>query len=52
LYGFDHLMHDGVKNSARYSVKPFSGFWLDIGRPEDYDYCNEHFVEIRKTLGI
>lgn len=52
FYGFDHLMHDGIRNAEYYLVKPFSGFWLDIGRPEDYDYCNEHFAEIRAKLGV
>ncbi|OQA64522.1 MAG: D-glycero-alpha-D-manno-heptose 1-phosphate guanylyltransferase [Ignavibacteria bacterium ADurb.Bin266] len=51
-YGFDNLMIDGIKNSSNYSVKPFSGFWLDIGRPEDYDYCNENYEEIKKKLQL
>lgn len=51
-YGFDNLMLDGIKNNEKYTVRPFNGFWLDIGRPEDYDYCNEHFEEIREKLGL
>jgi len=51
-YGFDDLMMDGVKNKCNYKVKPFKGFWLDIGMPEDYDYCNDNFGEIKKKLGI
>ena len=51
-YGFDDLMRDGIANGADYRVMPFSGFWLDIGRPEDYDYCNENFASIKEKLGL
>ncbi|MDD2806175.1 MAG: sugar phosphate nucleotidyltransferase [Elusimicrobiales bacterium] len=51
-YGFDQLMLDGIKAGAGYKARPFKGFWLDIGRPEDYDYCNENFKTIRKKIGI
>jgi len=52
FYGLNHLLLDGLAQGRPYFVKPFSGFWLDIGRPEDYDYCNEHFEEIRKLIGL
>ena len=45
-------MIDGIKNSSNYCVKPFSGFWLDIGRPDDYDYCNENYEDIKTKLQI
>lgn len=51
-YGFDDLMIDGIKNHQKYKVKPFEGFWLDLGRPDDYDYCNENYQEIKEKLGI
>jgi len=51
-YGFDNLMLDGIKSGAGYEAKPFKGFWLDIGRPEDYDYCNDNFESIKKKLGL
>jgi NDP-sugar pyrophosphorylase family protein len=50
-YGFDDLMLDGIKNKHRYKVKPFNGFWFDIGRPEDYDYCNNNFSMLKNKLG-
>jgi NDP-sugar pyrophosphorylase family protein len=28
----------------------FDGFWLDIGRPEDYDEANRDFDRLRPTL--
>jgi Nucleoside-diphosphate-sugar pyrophosphorylase involved in lipopolysaccharide biosynthesis/translation initiation factor 2B, gamma/epsilon subunits (eIF-2Bgamma/eIF-2Bepsilon) len=51
-YGFDNLMLDGIKNKSKIGIKPFSGFWLDIGRPEDYDYVNENYEDIKRKLGI
>lgn len=37
LYGFDHLMLDLIKFKQPASVKIHSGYWLDIGRPDDYE---------------
>ena len=51
-YGFDNLMIDGLKNRINLMVKPFDGFWLDIGRPEDYDYCNENYSYIKDKVGV
>ena len=28
----------------------FDGYWLDIGRPEDYDRANAEFAELRERL--
>ena len=35
-YGFDSLMLDLLDARLPATVVPFSGYWLDIGRPEDY----------------
>ena len=51
-YGFDNLMLDGLAHPGRIRVRPFSGYWLDIGRPEDYQYADEHFVELSSRLGL
>lgn len=51
-YGFDNLMIDGIKNQAKILTKPFDGYWLDIGRPEDYENANENYNEIRIKLGL
>ena len=37
LYGFDHLMLDLIKFQHPATVKVHSGYWLDIGRPDDYE---------------
>jgi NDP-sugar pyrophosphorylase family protein len=52
LYGFDHLMRDGLKNGMRLQAVPFDGYWLDIGRPDDYATANDDFDSIRNRLGI
>src|SRR3954447_6392380 len=51
-YGFDQLMLDSLKGSYSVTVRPFSGYWLDIGRPDDYEYANENFDKLAERLGI
>jgi NDP-sugar pyrophosphorylase family protein len=29
---------------------PFDGYWLDIGRPDDYDRANEEFEVMESKL--
>jgi NDP-mannose synthase len=45
-------MIDAVNAGRRPWIYPFSGFWLDIGRPEDYQLANEQFTSLSKELGI
>ena len=47
-YGFDNLMLDGLKNGMKIQAVPYEGYWLDIGRPEDYEIANNDFAELRK----
>jgi NDP-sugar pyrophosphorylase family protein len=51
-YGFDHLMLDSLKVGREVRIRPHKGFWLDVGRPEDYEYIDEHYAELKKTLGL
>ena len=51
-YGFDSLMLDSLNSGPQVSVKPFTGFWLDIGRPDDYQYADENFNTISEKLGL
>lgn len=51
-YGFDHLMLDALRDGGQVCIRPFSGFWLDIGRPEDYEYADSHFGEIKGILKV
>ena len=49
-YGFDDLMHQGVLNHNKFFTYHFDGYWLDIGRPDDYSQANEDFVKMRDKL--
>jgi NDP-sugar pyrophosphorylase family protein len=41
-YGFDELMLELIKRGTPAAAQPFAGYWLDIGRPEDYERaCSE-----------
>lgn len=51
-YGFDNLMLDSLASGQRVDIRPFSGYWLDIGRPDDYEYADEHFTDLAAKLGI
>lgn len=51
-YGFDHLMIDGLSGGRPAMIRPFSGYWLDIGRPDDYQYADENFDALAAKLGL
>jgi NDP-mannose synthase len=44
-YGFDDLMKDLLEKDQRVDVEPFGGYWLDIGRPDDYMRAIEEFEQ-------
>ncbi len=46
-YGFDHLMLDLIKNGKPASVKRHYGYWLDIGRQDDYSQAIEEFDQLK-----
>jgi len=45
FYGFDHLMMDLIKQNTPATVRPFKGYWMDIGRPDDYEQAIKDFEE-------
>jgi NDP-mannose synthase len=49
-FGFDQLVLDLLARGENPVTYPFTGFWLDIGRPEDYDEANRSFAEIGPRL--
>ena len=51
-YGFDSLMLDGTRDGLKMIARPFDGYWLDIGRPEDYETADANFAEIKARLGV
>jgi NDP-sugar pyrophosphorylase family protein len=42
-YGFDDLMFDMLAAKEQVHVQPHRGFWLDIGRPDDYMRAIDEF---------
>jgi len=36
-YGFDNLVNDLLEAKQSVRVVPYGGYWLDIGRPDDYE---------------
>lgn len=45
-YGFDNLVCDMLKAQKPINIYPFEGYWLDIGRPDDYEQANEDINKI------
>ena len=45
-------MIDGIRNGSKILVRPFNGYWLDIGRPEDYENANENYDQLKIKLGL
>ncbi len=49
-FGFDHLMLKLIAARQDVRAHPFQGYWLDIGRPDDYDRANTEFRKIIRRL--
>jgi NDP-sugar pyrophosphorylase family protein len=48
--GFDQLVLDLIAGGRAPATYDFDGFWLDIGRPDDYDEANRLFAALRPLL--
>jgi NDP-mannose synthase len=44
-YGFDDLMNHLLKRNESVTVERFEGYWLDIGRPDDYVRAIDEFEQ-------
>jgi NDP-sugar pyrophosphorylase family protein len=49
-FGFDDLILDLLARGEEPASYPFNGFWLDIGRPDDYDRANNEFAALKPIL--
>jgi NDP-mannose synthase len=49
-YGFDKLMLDLIAAQRPASVERFDGYWLDIGRPDDYARAIDEFDKLREKF--
>ncbi|WP_328718033.1 sugar phosphate nucleotidyltransferase [Streptomyces sp. NBC_00247] len=48
--GFDELVLDLLKAGNPPHAYEFDGYWLDIGRPDDYDRANAEFTSRKQLL--
>jgi NDP-sugar pyrophosphorylase family protein len=49
-FGFDELVLSLLENGRQPRSYEFDGYWLDIGRPDDYERANEEFPATRHVL--
>jgi NDP-mannose synthase len=42
-FGFDELMLKLLEDKKEVSIRPYDGFWLDIGRPDDYEKAIDYY---------
>jgi len=49
-FGFDRLMLTLLENHEPIATYPFEGYWLDIGRHEDYQQANDDIDRIEELL--
>ncbi|MCK4606414.1 MAG: NTP transferase domain-containing protein [candidate division Zixibacteria bacterium] len=49
-FGFDDLMFTLLKQQEQVSTFPFDGYWLDVGRPDDYEQAQRDAKRIRTLL--
>ena len=45
FFGFDHLMYKLLEVKHPATIYEFDGFWLDIGRPSDYEIAIEKVLD-------
>ena len=49
-YGFDDLMRDLLKAHQTVHVRKFGGYWLDIGRADDYQQAIDEFAGMKQRF--
>ena len=50
-YGFDQLILKLLRFKRKVHAYPYDGYWLDIGRPADYERAQADVERIRELLG-
>jgi NDP-sugar pyrophosphorylase family protein len=51
-FGFDNLMLALLDKKQEVKIYPYEGYWLDIGRPEDYEKASGEIDKINSLLNI
>ncbi len=49
FFGFDHLMYALLDKGQKVNAFVFDGYWMDIGRPEDYEQAN---LDVQRIPGL
>lgn len=49
-YGFDELMVDLLETKNKIKIENHKGYWLDIGRPDDYAQAVKEFSMLKERL--
>ena len=49
-FGFDHLMYRLLEENKKIMCYPFKGYWMDIGRPDDYEQAKTDVQIIRSLI--
>ena len=49
-YGFDSLMLDLLEDKRLIKVQNYGGYWLDIGRPDDYIQAIDQFESMKSIF--
>jgi NDP-mannose synthase len=49
-FGFDDLMHELLRAGKSVAVRKFDGYWLDIGRADDYQQAIDEFASMRQRF--
>lgn len=47
FFGFDSLVYKLLDEKKHVNIFPFSGYWLDIGRPDDFAKANEDVDKLK-----
>lgn len=50
VYGFDHLVYDLLSRKTPPTIMQYQGYWLDIGRIDDYETANKDYETIKKFI--
>jgi NDP-mannose synthase len=51
-YGFDSLVLALLERKRHIGIYPHKGYWLDLGRPDDYDRANQDISLLKMTAGL
>jgi NDP-sugar pyrophosphorylase family protein len=52
FYGFDNLVIDLLNRKEKINAYPYSGYWLDIGRPDDFEQAQNDVMKISSTRSL